>query len=119
MNAQNVTQILDALAARFGTTAAHLWGVLIRQVYVTAILDTAIFVVLAVATYILVGMARAQHKKDPNGYDDWTTGVTIISAVAGFLTLLGGFFAKSSVVQAIVNPEYGALKLIGEAIGGK
>ena len=34
MDAQNVDQILEVLATRFGSTGEHLWSVLVRQAYV-------------------------------------------------------------------------------------
>lgn len=43
-------QMIEALAAKLGTTAEHLWGVLVRQAPITGAVDLAICVVLAALT---------------------------------------------------------------------
>ena len=47
MDAKNVNEIIDVLAIRFGSTGAHLWGVLQRQAYVEAALAVVAWALVA------------------------------------------------------------------------
>ncbi len=119
MNAQNVTQILDALAARFGTTAAHLWDVLIRQVYVEAVQGIIVYAILIP----LMWRGWKAFAAAPFEEDDYT--ISSNKVALGVLLLFGFLFATAELVwflnalAYVFNPEYGALRLVGEALGGK
>lgn len=114
MNAQNINQILDALAQRFGTTAAHLWAVLIRQVYVVGIADAVVEVVLLA---ICVGAVLVWRALASNGdYEGFgmvaAPGVAALAAV--FFVI--GIFASINDWASMLNPEYGALQLVLQAV---
>ncbi len=103
--ARTVSQTLDVLAVKFGATGAHLWSVLIRQVYVNAIENV-------IQAIILVLVTRWMCKKIKSDDDiGW-----IIGAVAvGTFALIGcGIAIHSLAVMA--NPEYGALSAVLDAI---
>ena len=68
-----ILQRIDALAAKIGTTAQHIWDVYVAQARVEAIRDT-LFVVLflivsSLLAYLSYRLFRYGIKK--NEYDDW------------------------------------------------
>ena len=116
-------QALTTLAAKLGTTAEYLWGVLLRQAPITGAVD-----LLVCAAWIvgLLAWARFVNRKTttpPRTEDDrhpcaeWSdeTGVAIAWAS---VVLAGGIAALvigsnlSNIVAALANPEYWALKQI-------
>jgi hypothetical protein len=108
MNKDNVNQILDALSARLGTPAAHLWAVLVRQAAVEFWTNTAIAVVLAMAfTFYTRWVVR--HEWD--SYSDSEMFAKVGVAVLGGFTLIGICIAVSQVGY-LVNPEYYALRTV-------
>lgn len=107
MNAENVDQILGVLAERFGTTASHLWDVLIRQAYIEAASGVAWFVFALVVTFWVI-----RHRDDEWASDDMM-GPSIAMIFVGVSTLvflITGAGAFISGVEAALNPEYFALK---------
>lgn len=111
MNAQNIGQILDALAARFSVPAAHLWDILIRQAYVNFVIALVAFLITAPA----FGYATRRWLK-ADGYEEgerWG-GVTLLTGVL----FTGAVLAVLSTVGGAVNPEYYALNAVLTALGG-
>lgn len=117
MNPKNVSDILDVLAVKFGTTASHLWEVLVRQVY----LEAGQAVVWLVGFSLLMAYCgRALAKDTTKSYDPTTKQVILwigvgLSALCILIELPWCFNA----ITYTLNPEYGALKLVGEALSGK
>ena len=114
MNAQNVGEILDALAVRFGSTGAHLWEVLVAQ--------TRVEVALAVLAWLFVGLvalgvrwvngwvARGETKHGINMRDGAQVPGLIAFGVGCVAATVQSFIAAS----AVLNPEYYALmKVLG------
>lgn len=107
MNAKTVEEILTVLAAKFGTTAAHLWDVLVRQAYVEGALAVFWVVVSAVAVYIAARGIGREAKKEYS-YND--TG--LMWASLGILFIVVGGINIDVAVTSLGNPEYAALKLV-------
>ena len=116
-------QALTALAAKLGTTAEYLWGVLLKQAPITGVVD-----LLVCAAWVagLVFWAKfvqrkttAPPKTDDERYpradwnDDAGVGLAWVSVVigAGITALVIGS-NLSTIVAALVNPEYWALRQI-------
>lgn len=109
---QEVLSRLDALAAKLGVAANHLWGVLVRQAYVDA-LGSLLFALIAAALtygfYRVVLYGRAEKWYD--GYDTELavvgTGVVgvglVVCVVIALVQLVAG-------IQNVANPEYFALR---------
>ena len=117
----NTAKILTELADKFGTTVAHLWGVLVRQAYISAIGDVLLSLALLVVTVIWYRIVRRHTTRVDNGYGfkraDWDDemGVALAWILCGFFlgaTIIAGVLAVQSVVTAIFNPEYYALSQI-------
>lgn len=107
---------LDALAAKIGTTGAHLWEVLVRQSIITGYADLGTAVILAATCATLAYFARkfwlAFEKHDHGG------GLAG-SAVSYIAAVICGIVAIVSVYNAVLelsNPEYFALSEILKAV---
>lgn len=115
MNAKNVEEILTVLAARFGTTAAHLWEVLIRQAYVNGVLAVFWVVVSAIIVYNAVvrfpkaidGLKKARFEDEP----PFIAQAFLWGAAFVIFIVVGGTNIDTAV-QSFGNTEYAALKLV-------
>lgn len=127
MNAKTVNDILDVLAARFGTTTAHLWGVLVRQVYVDAGMAVVLLALSAIAAAVMISSARAAIKRqrasftergwrwdESNAFDVWQAIVAILLVIVTTVLLLVAIYQ----VAQTLNPEYGALQSVLHALRG-
>ena len=124
MDSKNLNEILDVLALRFGTTVAHLWDVLIRQVYVEAIQAT-LFVLMSVLVVswcfrcvTRTAQSGTRYEGRPKDWDNWHP-LNIVALVFGCLWLIVVLVEIPWMFNAftyVFNPEYGALKLLGSAL---
>jgi uncharacterized protein involved in response to NO len=92
---------LDAIAAKLGMAAGHMWPVLVRQVRVDGVRDLSVATALAVATFFLVKLTRWIYKEETDGEVVWLwVGlVAIIVAASGLGYLYSG-------IGELINPEY-------------
>ena len=104
MNAQNVEEILAALAANFGTTVEHLWAVMLRQVWVEFYLGLAFVVVGFIAGALAVWFGPRMENDD----------ASIIIFVLATALVAAACIALFTIVGYPFNPEYYALlKIMG------
>lgn len=128
VNAKNISDILEVLAVRFGTTVEHLWAVLIRQVYVDAIVNVSAGIAFTVAAIIVSRIVYRWHTvvlPPQPGYANGHTfeytneGLAVTAFIAAILlcilAVICDAFAVGSLAQ-LANPEYGALKMLGAAL---
>jgi hypothetical protein len=121
------TEYIDAIAAKLGVAAEHVYGILVRQQYVegiTTILGSLIFV--AVTFFIsrkvteLTRNMREEAKK--KSYTDVSDDMVVVACVLGwivfFLSLIFAAFAIPDSIAQLVNPEYYAVKEIFDVISG-
>jgi len=115
---EQLTELLTKLAAELGTTAEHLWSILLEQVNVEIILcnlwmDIWLFgggvvIVCSILLFIISFL------------NDWEES-SIVSAIFFFTTLLiagvGYCEVYSELLTLTNNPEYWALKEILSALG--
>lgn len=116
---QEILQRLDALAAKLGVTATHLWAVLVRQAYVEFATSVAFAVIIAIATYGFVRVVR--HGIAQEWYDDYDGLPQIFTGIVGIVLGVCWLVALVGVVQGIgylINPEYFALHEVIKALGG-
>jgi hypothetical protein len=116
-------QALTALAAKLGTTADYLWGVLLRQAPITGVVDLLVCAgwiagVVAWAKFVKRKTAKpARTDDDRFACADWSdeAGVGLAWAsvfVAAGITALAVSSELSTIVAALANPEYWALRQI-------
>lgn len=113
MNEQT-QQLIEKLAAKLGTTAEHLWGVLVRQAPISSATEAialAIYATVMVWGYRLV---REKTKEDGDWNDNCGSIVLpwIIWGVGTLILLIVLCFSLSNIVAGFANPEYWALKEI-------
>jgi hypothetical protein len=107
-------QALTALAAKLGTTAEYLWGVLLKQAPIQGALDLAVIAAWAAACVWLVRLVHRKTTGDDPEWDDELGRVFawIGTGIACILTAVIGGLSIAGAVTAIANPEYWALRQI-------
>jgi hypothetical protein len=119
---QNTLQAMTALAQKLGTTAEHLWGVLLRQAPISGAIDLAFMAALVVACIVwwraVISKTTERKRTDDDRYPraEWAEeGAFFAIASAVMLTLLTLILCAEGftmAVAAFVNPEYWALRQI-------
>ncbi len=114
---EKIIEYIDALAAKLGVAAEHVYGVLVRQQVVEGIVYTVVTAILLLTS---IAMCKELVKQILNSED--FSGKEIIF---GFALILTGVIVVATVtflpdqILKIYNPEYYAIKTILDAIGGK
>ncbi len=113
-------QLIEALAAKLGTTAEHLWGVLVRQAPISGAVDLVLCVVIAAVTVWWVALVKRKTTCPPetetNRYPkaEWRDEVAflawLVTVIFGVLALISVIGSAQGIVAAFANPEYWALK---------
>lgn len=111
----NTEKLIRELSDKLGTTADHLWHVLVKQAPITVWLDISQCALLILLMFLAVKGMKILHKK----YDE-TNDLDHPVYVAGwFATVILASFTLFAIVSsvneiptAIFNPEYWALKQI-------
>lgn len=115
MTEQQVSRILEQLAAQLSTTVERLWGVLIRQAYVEGA-----YMLLLILAAILFTIALYRHTK--NVWDADISEFHEFSILMGWtiaaVGLIGSLFGLQAALTALLNPEYWALQQIIKMLGG-
>ena len=112
---EQLTPLLERLAAQLGTTTAYLWGVLIQQARVEAITGFSWAVGIPVALYFMRKRYLVWIKDtdlDPFDEPFARAAFWIMFAV---LVGIAGYNFNVAIVAAI-NPEYWALQRILESV---
>jgi hypothetical protein len=113
-------KLIEALAAKLGTTAEHLWGVLVRQAPISGAVDLVLCVVIAAVTVWWVALVKRKTTCPPetetNRYpkaewrDEGALLAWIVTVIFGVLALISAIVSAQGIVAAFANPEYWALK---------
>ena len=122
-----LTELLAQLAQKLGTTAEHLWGVLIVQARVAFWTTLVEILALIVLTAICYRVFRNTTKRMANPDDEWYNdgwmdhpGLTFPLAIgSAALTLLwiALIVDASSILASAINPEYWALEKVFGMLG--
>jgi hypothetical protein len=117
---ENTEKLVRELAEKLGTTAEHLWGVLMRQAPITAATDAVIAVIMLGVLWALYHLVRSKTTAPPKTEDDrypsaeWVKTdaelAWVILAIYGALTVAVVCGTIATVMTATMNPEYWALK---------
>lgn len=129
MNDQTA-KLLEDLGNKLGTTAEHLWSVLVRQAPISSTIDVIVmigFVVAWVAMYkthkrLMMPLTKEESEVDysKNLYDRYDMSA-IFPMTIGFAVLLilsiGMMIGSPITIAGFFNPEYWALHEILHTIG--
>lgn len=109
---EEVLQRIDALAEKLGVVSEHLWGVLVRQAYVEAVI--AAFILLATAAaWVLVVRTYRSHKAEDQYFDiEDHPALTIGSIILAIVSVVVILVCPEIILTALINPEYAALRKI-------
>ena len=111
-------QLIEDMAAKFGTTAEHLWGVLVKQAPISGAVNLALCIVIATAAIWWLKIVIRKTKpvspgpnKHPGAEWEYDTAVPayISAAVAVILAIAFILMSANGIVTSFLNPEYWAL----------
>jgi len=118
---EEITQMLRELATQLGTTTEFLWGVLIRQAFISgtynAILAVVCIVTICVGsvkvketflTEIKQSLPYAQREK----LEAWQIFTIITLSIASVISLVVLAAISGNMMTALFNPEYWALNKV-------
>lgn len=115
MNDQTI-KLIEQLSVKLGTTAEHLWGVLMRQAPITATLDIAVSTIIAFFLWKSFRFIYRKTREDCNGCADWDEEIgAIIWGAWLAIAIIGGlciYCEVSDALAGLANPEYWALMQI-------
>jgi hypothetical protein len=114
--AKQLSDALKPLADKLGSTTAHVYALAVKDVYISGIYEAVCCVLLltvCVASVLIIIREANSKSIDVDGS---------IIAVAFFILTLSSvtlFFALSSCLHDLLNPEYQALLSMLHAVTGK
>ena len=109
MNIENETLIRE-LATRLGTTADHLWSVLIKQAYVSSLTDVIIICVWLVILVVTGGLLYRALREEVDA--DALIFPIVCWLMFACFTVLVVSFSASNILSGFYNPEYWALQKV-------
>ena len=120
-----VAELLDVLAARFGTTAEHLWTVMVQYYTLKGWLGAAVGGGFILGGLVAGGFGRRAHQAvqrkllAPNTGYDWDQNLRaakefrqVLLVAAGALVTIGILLVMFVGMERILVPEYFALQEI-------
>lgn len=114
---EKLRQLIEALAAKIGTTSEYIWGILVRQAPISAATDLVLCIVItsALAWWITLVNNKTTQKQDcPYQNAEWVNEGAFLAWLSVFLLGFGSMIfiisSLQSIVTAFANPEYWALK---------
>lgn len=109
---EETRRMIEALASKLGTTVEHLWGVLLRQAYISFWTDILYYLItVAIVLFAIKFSLKAWRKGDESTWndDEWRLLSIGLGLLALILTIVA-IVCISDTVTKIANPEYWALK---------
>lgn len=110
-----MTEVLEQIAIKLGVTADHLWGVMIAQQRIDAVLSAGFVIFVCAFYWYYIRFARraveSTKKKFIEAFVEPEVGVPVlILGIIGLSLFPPGLIAIDNAITAIINPEFGALK---------
>lgn len=97
-------QLIEQLAQKFSTTTEHLWGVLIKQAYVSATISLVWVILATLGIFGLYKFYRANYRE--NGWGDIPEFLFALGCVIYIFVLI---FLIQNMMCGYISPEYWAL----------
>jgi formate hydrogenlyase subunit 3/multisubunit Na+/H+ antiporter MnhD subunit len=112
------TEYIDALAAKLGVAAEHVYEVLVHQKVMEGVVYS-IFLPLVLAILIWVFFKIKKSLDEYDGYNEEGFIIAlIITAVVILVMFIVNVVVLPDYVMQIFNPEYYAIREIIDALGG-
>lgn len=115
---EKYAQLLETLATKLGTTAEHLWGVLVRQAPISGMTNLVLCIIFALGLWKLIIFVKhkTNHRNADWYYDRHPAwfGVSVVTAMIS----IGLLISIPTIVTAFANPEYWALKQLLSMVRG-
>ncbi|GAG32239.1 unnamed protein product, partial [marine sediment metagenome] len=92
---ENLTNLLEQLALKLGTTVEYLWEVLVKQAHIVMIQDIIWFCICVIVLVVFSSLIK-KFSKMKDDYGDLTEG-------AATFFIFGGIFSFASIVGLIVT----------------
>lgn len=115
---ERLTDLLEKLAAKLGTTIEHLWMVLVNQAHVQVWKNAVTIIILAIVNAFFAkyafGLFKGKHFSDDD--DAYPIFVVIFTTILLVTSSIFGVRLFLEAFDAALNPEYWALNKILELI---
>lgn len=112
---ENLTELLEKLAEKLGTTTEYLWGVLIKQAPISAASDLLYFILVVFGGIVLYKVHRKLAKEEDDGdsiyYDLEEAAIVpmVFASIVWAILFIVCFFSIDNIITGFFNPEYWAL----------
>jgi hypothetical protein len=112
--------LLEQLAQKLGTTADFLWGILIKQAFLSALTDL-IFLIISVLFGLFLYKIHIKFCDSENKWSYYEKEEAlaipmVIAAMLFFVFFLIMLFSCGNIINGLFNPEYWALNKILSSI---
>lgn len=112
-NEKIITDTINILADKLGTTGQHLWGVLMKQAFYSSVIDLITFIILCIATGVCAKISTNCWKKSEEKDEFIAAAIlTLIVAGIGLIFCFFGVADMSTWLSGLYNPEYWALNQV-------
>lgn len=109
---KDVKQLLQELAGPIGSTASHMWKVLVKQQTVKSVVYLCIGGLITWLFIILLRMSIKSLNSEECLYEKYEEGLYIFNIIIGLLLLVWTILFTYDIATGFVNPEYGAIREI-------
>ena len=115
MDTQNLQLIInqtDMIATKLGVAAGHIWPILLKQARINSITDTVVIIVAIMVSSMLLWLSLKENDRS----HDCDTGLIIIGAVIGVITLICVLACCEGIVAGFLNPDFAAMQILAALI---
>ena len=113
---EQVAKLLEQLATKLGTTVEYLWGVLMKQAHVNAIINLSFVGLMLIITITWLAFIPKIIKldSDDGDYDSPSTRTLtwIFFAITNVISIIVIIACLTTAITELLNPEYWALQEI-------
>lgn len=121
---QQLSQLLEKLATKLGTTTEYLWGVLLKQARISATITLIYFLLCIVVGFVFyklhISFSRTDSKNPHSNnayYEHEELGIIMSIAVGVWgICFILVTMSLSNIFNGYLNPEYWALNKILDSI---
>ena len=112
--------LVRGLADKLGTTAEHLWGVLVKQAPISSACDLGVLIMAIVSSIIIIfQVSKGQEYQEGKTkqkffyeHDELAMGITVISGGVLIISIIILIVCFATIMSGFFNPEYWAFKQI-------